>query len=200
MDESGPVDVVALGNMCVDILLPPSDPLPHKAILKSEEYLTALTEDAPSESSWEVGGNCNFLIAASRIGLRAECAGHVGEDAFAEFLRRVLDEEGVPLRRLASPDAVGKAAEAMTKTLLCFVFTDGVGGHAFCSRYDLGPWPLLADVQDVDDAAAKALAKCKAVFVNGFVFDELKPSAVVAALGQGAANSTGGGKGFAARK
>ena len=34
-------------------------------------------------------------------------------------------------------------------------------------------------MQDVDDAAAKALAKCKAVFVNGFVFDELKPSAVV---------------------
>ena len=42
--------------------------------------------------------------------------------------------------------------------------------------------------RDVDDDAAKALAKCKAVFVNGFVFDELKPSAVVAALGLAKSN------------
>ena len=148
MDEyTGPVDVVALGNMCVDILLPPSDPLPDKAKLKSEDYLAELAADVPPESSWEVGGNCNFLIAAARIGLRAECAGHVGEDEFAEFLVDALAEEGVPLRRLASPNAVAKAAKSMLKTLLCFVFTDGAGGHAFCSRYDLGPWPLLADVQ-----------------------------------------------------
>jgi hypothetical protein len=34
----------------------------------------------------------------------------------------------------------------------------------------------------VDDAAARALAKCDAVFVNGFVFDELTPSAVESAI------------------
>lgn len=185
MDESGPVDVVALGNMCVDILLPPADPIPvwpvqavvvvvvvfrtqcllcalnsplepatpvralnlnaiepHKsedpvsilcfhllpfhlcsqkndaprsigatygwdaATLTTAEYLDELTASAPPEPSWEVGGNCNFLIAASRIGLRAECVGHVGEDDPGEFLRRVLKEEGVPLRRLASADSV----------------------------------------------------------------------------------------------
>lgn len=83
---------------------------------------------------------------------------------------------------------MAKAAEEMMKTLLCFVFTDGKGEHAFCSRYDLGPWPLLADVHSVDDAAVRALAKCKAVFLNGFIFDELKPSAVVAALGVAKSN------------
>jgi|AntAceMinimDraft_1070359.scaffolds.fasta_scaffold04385_3 sugar/nucleoside kinase (ribokinase family) len=174
--------------MCVDILLPPHDPIPPLATLKTEAYLAELTKDAPPESSWEVGGNCNFLIAAARIGLRAECAGHVGDDAYGTFLERVLSEEGVPLRRLASPEAVAKAAKTMMQTLLCFVITDGAGGHAFCSRYDLGPWPLLADVHDVDAAAANALAKCKAVFVNGFVFDELKPSAVIAALGLAKSN------------
>ena len=183
MDESGVVDVVALGNTCVDVLLPISDPLPDASQLKSEEYLNELAEGATSEDAWEVGGNCNFLIAASRIGLRAECVGHVGDDAQGTFLTRVLADEGVPLRRLASPDAVAKAAAAMLRTLQCFVLKDSKGGHAFCSRYDLGPWPLLADVEYVDDAAAEALAKCKAVFVNGFVFDELRPSAVVAALG-----------------
>ena len=54
--------------------------------------------------------------------------------------------EGVPLRRLVSPDAAASAGRNMTQTLLCFVLTDGAGGHAFCSRYDLGPWPLLAEV------------------------------------------------------
>ena len=186
-DSANVVDVVALGNMCVDVLLPASDPLPAATQLASEAFMTELA-DGTDESHWEVGGNCNFLIAASRIGLRAECVGHVGEDEAGAFLSRALAEANVPLRRLASPAAVARAAAAAARTLLCLVFTDGKGGHAFCSRYDLGPWPLLADVQDVDDEAARALAKCKAVFVNGFVFDELKPSAVLAALSLAKAN------------
>jgi sugar/nucleoside kinase (ribokinase family) len=64
------VDVVALGNMCVDVLLPPCS-IPPPGELKSEVTLAVLTADAPNESYWEVGGNCNFLIAASRMGLRA---------------------------------------------------------------------------------------------------------------------------------
>jgi hypothetical protein len=47
VDESGPVDVVALGNMCVDIMLPPVNPLPPAAELKTEAYLAALAKDAP---------------------------------------------------------------------------------------------------------------------------------------------------------
>lgn len=31
-------------------------------------------------------------------------------------------------------------------TLLCFVLVDGASGHAFCSRYDFGPHPLLPEV------------------------------------------------------
>lgn len=141
-----------------------------------------------------VDGNCNFLIAAARLGLRAECAGHVGEDVYGDFLRDVLAEEGVPLRRLVSKAQIataGDAGRSMLQTLLCFVLTDGVGGHAFCSRYDLGPWPLLVGAAGADDAAATALAKCKAVFVNGFVFDELRPSAIGAAISLAKANGAG---------
>lgn len=47
----------------------------------------------------------------------------------------------------------------------------------------MGPWPLLEGVKGAEDAAAAALAKCKAMFVNGFVFDELRPSAVAGAEG-----------------
>ena len=79
----------------------------------------------------------------------------------------------------------------MSETLLCFVLTDGDGGHAFCSRYDLGPWPLLADVRGVDDDAARSLGRANAVFVNGFVFDEMHPDAVGSAVAIAKANGAG---------
>ena len=198
-EYGGPLDVVALGNMCVDILHPPA-PIPDPAALKTEAFLATLdaagddaaTGDAGSPSDeWEVGGNCNFLIAAARLGLRAECVGHVGEDPQGAFLRATLAEEGVPLRRLASPELVAEAAAKharMDKTLTCHVLRDGEGGHAFCSRYDLGPWPLLSEVRGVDDDAARALGRADAVFVNGFVFDELRPSAVRSAVAIAKAN------------
>lgn len=37
----------------------------------------------------------------------------------------------------------------LDQTLLCFVLVDPEGGHAFCSRYDFGPWPLVAGVEDI---------------------------------------------------
>jgi len=191
-EYAGPLDVVALGNMCVDILHPPA-PIPDPAALKTEAFLATLDASGDAEPSdrWEVGGNCNFLIAAARLGLRAECVGHVGEDAQGAFLRATLAEEGVPLRRLASPELVADAARAnarMDKTLTCHVLSDGEGGHAFCSRYDLGPWPLLSEVRGVDDDAARSLGRASAVFVNGFVFDELRPSAVRSAVAIAKAN------------
>ena len=203
----GPLDVVALGNMCVDILHPPA-PIPDPAALKTEAFLATLDAacddfsdgsadsgsaagDASQRGEWEVGGNCNFLIAAARLGLRAQCVGHVGDDARGAFLRATLAEEGVRFRRLASPELVAEAARTnarMDQTLTCHVLRDGEGGHAFCSRYDLGPWPLLSEVRGADDDAARALGDADAVFVNGFVFDELRPSAVRSAVAIAKAN------------
>ena len=38
--------------------------------------------------------------------------------------------------------------EALKETLLCFVLVDDrSAAHAFCSRYDFGPWPLLPGVE-----------------------------------------------------
>ena len=80
---------------------------------------------------------------------------------------------------------------ALGETLICFVLSDGAGGHAFCSRYDLGPWPLMRDVKDVSNDAREVLRSCRAVFVNGFVFDELKPQAVEQALNLSKSNGAG---------
>jgi len=191
-EEHSPVeyDVVALGNLCVDVLLPPG-PIPRPSALKTSKTLGELAKTAPARSSWELGGNCNFLIAASRLGLRAACAGHVGKDQYGKFLIDELAIEGVEHAELIPGDDRGMRSSALAETLICFVLSDGAGAHAFCSRYDLGPWPLMRDVSDVSNEAREVLRSCRAVFVNGFVFDELKPNAVGQALKLARSNGAG---------
>ena len=38
-------------------------------------------------------------------------------------------------------------------TLLVLTFVAPGGKHAFCSRYDLGPWPLLEGIETLSDNA-----------------------------------------------
>eukprot|EP00798_Chlamydomonas_sp_ICE-L_P002335 gene2335-8630_t len=68
----------------------------------------------------------------------------------------------------------------MDHTLVCFVLVDPQQGHAFCSRYDFGPWPLLEGVNELPPACMKMLCNTRAVFTNGFVFDELPVSLLLA--------------------
>lgn len=82
-------DVVALSNLCVDVFvhvdeLPPSDQEVRR------QLLTDLSAHPPPVESWEVGGNTNFLIAASRLGLRTASVGQLGEDVYGNFLENVL--------------------------------------------------------------------------------------------------------------
>lgn len=43
---------------------------------------------------------------------------------------------------------------ALDQTLICFVLVDIESSkHAFCSRYDFGPWPLLSGIQRLPDSA-----------------------------------------------
>lgn len=52
-------------------------------------------------------------------------------------------DEGV---QVIEPLAPGRFEEDLRQTLLCFVLVDPDGKHSFCSRYDLGPWPLLPGI------------------------------------------------------
>jgi len=182
-------DVVALGNLCVDVLCAPA-PIPPPRELKTKRALDALMTQSSDRTRWELGGNCNFVIAAARLGLSAASAGHVGDDRYGEFVARELAIEGVQHVELISRHDRAHVS-ALAETLVCFVLSDGAGAHAFCSRYDLGPWPLMRDVSEVSNDARDALRRCRAVFVNGFVFDELKPRAVKHAVGLAKSNGAG---------
>ena len=52
-------------------------------------------------------------------------------------------EEGVGHIEALTP---GSFAAELRDTLLCFVLVGPAFAHAFCSRYDFGPWPLLPGV------------------------------------------------------
>ncbi len=49
------------------------------------------------------------------------------------------------------------------------------------SRYDFGPWPLLSFVRQLPPNVLQVLQNTEALFINGFVFDELPSEAVLAA-------------------
>lgn len=71
-------DVVALSNLCVDVVVP-LPALPAATDVEGRVALLRQRSDRPPEpETWEVGGNTNFLIAASRIGLSSVSVGHLG--------------------------------------------------------------------------------------------------------------------------
>lgn len=82
-------DVVALGNLCLDIIVSVSD-LPSSSEDSRRKLLEDLTAAPPPRSAWEIGGNANFLITAARLGLQAASVGHIGPDQYGEYVRNVL--------------------------------------------------------------------------------------------------------------
>ena len=73
----------------------------------------------------------------------------------------MLQSEGIAHFEPLAPAAFN---EQLRETLLCFVLMGPAAAHAFCSRYDFGPWPLLpgvdrlpADVHKVCSADPLAL-------------------------------------------
>ncbi len=82
-------DVLALSNICIDVIVP-QDELPGPDPVARERLLQQLSASPPCESSWELGANCNFMVAAARLGMRAGAVGHVGTDVYGRFLNRLL--------------------------------------------------------------------------------------------------------------
>eukprot|EP00882_Tetradesmus_deserticola_P030447 GHRQ01034191.1.p3 GENE.GHRQ01034191.1~~GHRQ01034191.1.p3 ORF type:complete len:118 (-),score=44.34 GHRQ01034191.1:100-453(-) len=65
---------------------------------------------------------------------------------------------GLQEERIAATTRIMPAALSGTeldRTLLCFVLVDKDGKHAFCSRYDFGPWPLLGGVSTLPPCVAQ---------------------------------------------
>ena len=77
-------------------MLSPRAQLPPPAEVKSEALLRRLMRRAPAADAWEVGGSCNLLLAAARLGLRAAPVGNLGDDVYGRFLMHVLQARRGP--------------------------------------------------------------------------------------------------------
>ncbi|KAK9814389.1 hypothetical protein WJX72_005061 [[Myrmecia] bisecta] len=119
------------------------------------------------------------MIAAARLGMKVASVANIGDDQYGQFLREVLWEEGVYHLYPLAPHAF---REELKRTLLCFVLIGPEAQHGFCSRYDFGPWPLLPGVDSLTPATCKVLEDTHALFLNGFIFDELPARVVLEAV------------------
>lgn len=70
------------------------------------------------------------------------------------YVSRSCQDEGVLHVEPLTPDSF--AAE-LRDTLLCFVLVGPASAHAFCSRYDFGPWPLLPGVATLPPGVLQVL-------------------------------------------
>jgi sugar/nucleoside kinase (ribokinase family) len=59
------------------------------------------------------------------------------------------------------------------------VLVDPQHRHSFCSRFDFTSEPLLYGMAAIPPAASATIHAAAALVVNGFVFDELHPTAVM---------------------
>ncbi|GAB2226397.1 hypothetical protein Drorol1_Dr00022201 [Drosera rotundifolia] len=175
------IDIATLGNLCVDIVLNVPK-LPPPEINERKDYMDRLSASPPDKRYWEAGGNCNTAIAAARLGLKCVAIGHVGSEIYGNFLLDVLNDEGIGVVGMSGNlDAVDSAA-AEYETLLCWVLVDPQHRHGFCSRADFSNEPAFSWMNALISDVKAAVQRTKVLFVNGYGFDELSPSLIVAAL------------------
>ena len=46
------------------------------------------------------------------------------------------------------------------ETVLVLTFVTPAGEHAFCSRYDFGPWPLQSELSKLTDQTLQVSSRC----------------------------------------
>lgn len=106
------VDVVTIGDSVVDIVIPvPRFPRGNE-------------DSVPGEGmERQLGGASNFLIQASRLGLRAGIIDCVGGDDHGRFFLEALRAEGVDVSRVQVREGL--------PTAHCVVLVDAEGNHAY---------------------------------------------------------------------
>ncbi|CAL9052121.1 uncharacterized protein LOC135636092 [Musa acuminata AAA Group] len=174
------VDLVTLGNLCVDIVLGvPS--LPPASKEDRRAYMERLAASRPHKNFWEAGGNCNLAIAAARLGLLCFTIGHVGDEIYGNFLLDVLHDENISFVGM-SENVDSTANIAAYETLLCWVLVDPFQKHGFCSHADFSEEPAFSWMTKLTEEVKMAIQQAKILFCNGYAFDELLPDLIVSAL------------------
>jgi len=116
-------DIISIGDCVVDLLIEvPKFPIDKESVILAKSIKI------------ECGGACNFLIMASRLGLKVGAIDKIGNDYYGNFLISELKNEKVDTSFI-------KVLEGKNSTLV-LVIVDSKGNHAFIGF--LGASMLLA--------------------------------------------------------
>jgi sugar/nucleoside kinase (ribokinase family) len=100
-------------------------------------------KDAPGFEKAPGGAPANVAVGLAKLGIKTYFIGKVGKDAFGEFLRGTLNQNGVDTRFLTTTDRA--------KTTLAFVSLTKEGERDFVFYRDPGADTLL-DQEDIEEA------------------------------------------------
>jgi sugar/nucleoside kinase (ribokinase family) len=137
--------IVSVGDIVADIIFEfPSFPI------QQDDFINA------KGITIEAGGNSNFLIMASRLGMEAVALGAIGSDEWGKMITGFLSDENINIKNVV--------IEGTTTAVL--VLVDQNGGHAFIGKYGEGS-PL-----ELNDEQANVIQQSNALFCSGYSLRE----------------------------
>jgi len=151
-------DLAVLSDLVIDVLLP----VEHLPIESGKHQWTPGPTD-------ELGGGCNFLVAARRVNLNVVALGGVGHDAYGDSMIRLLDEEGVDTSQIRRfPTRI---------TDYCYVISDDKGGHMY----------LLVERErpewGIQPGWLETIRQARGALLDGYIFRGLiHPPEILAAM------------------
>jgi ribokinase len=141
------LDVIAVGDSVVDVVIP----VPR--------FLRGNEDSLHSEGmERHMGGSSNYLIMASRLGLRAGVIDCIGDDDLGAFYRTGLETEGVDTSRIG----VRKGG----KTSGCIVILTSKGKHAYIGLEGVSRTLTPGELDEGYVAGARAF------FMSGYPLSE----------------------------
>jgi len=143
-------DVVAVSWPAVDVTVP----VENLPVLPGETQIAASMTPEP-------GAVGNFLIVASRLGLRVSPIGVIGDDSFGNFLANTYRREGIDTSQLIMAPYVA------TPTVI--VLADGSGQHSFISTAQYQVASFL-------DTWKQAITDCRSLMVSGYLLMSPEPT------------------------
>jgi len=171
------VDIVGLGNLCLDIRVPVKS-LPLRKPGWRKELIDAFFDSPIEGSVWETGGITNTLYLTSRLGLKTTALGHLGDDVYASFCKDCLAEERVDFH--SSFKSVACSTEVhcvldhpfLTKTPICLVVVDLSQRHVFVSQFQVTPGPVFCHRSTMLPTAVESIKAARGLIMNGYAFQE----------------------------
>jgi sugar/nucleoside kinase (ribokinase family) len=137
------LDVVTIGDSVVDIVIP----VPRFPSGNEDSVLGERMER-------QLGGASNFLLQASRLGLKAGIIDCVGDDDLGSFFLETLRTEGVDVSRVHEREGL--------PTAHCIVLVDAEGNHAYIG-FQGATWHLRTE--EVDPGYIR---EARALYVSGY--------------------------------